>query len=131
MDEIVRRLGLSALPAAATTIAAGGFVGRRPELSALHEALQFSRQGRPVLVRVQGPSGIGKTALLNRFLEEVRSSGGTTVLSGRCHERESVPYKAVDAVIDDLSHHLVRLTVPWTSRAFCPVTSRPRPASSR
>ena len=109
-EEIVRRLCRSTAPAVAPVVGTTAFIGRRPELAEMHDALQISRQGRPVLVRVHGPSGIGKTALLSHFLEEVCSRGGASVLRGRCHERESVPYKALDAVIDDLSHHLVGLT---------------------
>ena len=47
-------------------------------------------------------SGIGKTALVRRFLDDDRASATTScVLRGRCYERESVPYKALDGVIDD------------------------------
>jgi serine/threonine protein kinase/tetratricopeptide (TPR) repeat protein len=85
------------------------FVGRQQELAALHEALADVRSsGSAVTVHVHGASGHGKSALLNQFLTKVRSSGDALILRGRCLERESVPYKGVDAVVDSLSAHLRR-----------------------
>jgi hypothetical protein len=59
---------------------------------------------------VQGPSGLGGTALVRAFLDEITEQvPSAVVLSGRCYERESVPYKAVDGVIDALSRWLAQL----------------------
>ena len=60
-------------------------------------------------VLVQGRSGMGKTTLVDRFLGRIRADPRATVLAGRCYERESVPYKALDSVIDSLSQRLRRL----------------------
>src|SRR5439155_752850 len=38
------------------------------------------------------------------FLEELHARA--LVLHGRCHEREYVPYKGVDAIVDELAAHL-------------------------
>src|SRR5690348_4547949 len=46
------------------------FVGRRTELAVLGARLDAARAGRPGVVQIQGPSGIGKTALVDRFLRE-------------------------------------------------------------
>src|SRR4051794_29300097 len=46
------------------------FVGRRQELRALEEALADARAGRPRVVAVAGPAGIGKTALVEQFLAD-------------------------------------------------------------
>jgi hypothetical protein len=85
-------------------------VGREAELSALRDAYRAAReQDKPVIVLMSGESGIGKSALLERFLGELRDEGRAVVLTGRCYERESVPFKGFDALIDELSRYLRRL----------------------
>jgi hypothetical protein len=84
------------------------FVGRRAELALLGEAFEEARAGATVVVRVLGESGVGKTALVRRFGDDAAAEGAL-VLSGRCTERELVPYKAVDGVVDALSQHLTGL----------------------
>jgi eukaryotic-like serine/threonine-protein kinase len=85
------------------------FVGRRNELARLQEAFLRSEAGQAVTVAVHGGSGMGKSALVRRFLETLRASGEVVVMSGRCFERESVPYKALDSLMDGLSHYLKQL----------------------
>src|SRR6185436_19424893 len=47
---------------------------------------------------------------LRHFLDELRHERpDAMILSGRCYELESVPYKALDAVVDDLARQLRRL----------------------
>ncbi len=83
------------------------FVGRERELAALEQAFDEVRSsGTAVTIHVRGPSGFGKSALVRHFLSELREREGALVLRGRCLERESVPYKGVDAMIDALSVHL-------------------------
>ncbi len=87
------------------------FVGREGHLDKLREALVDSRAGSGIVaVFVHGPSGMGKTALVNAFLEEVAAEGEAVILRGRCYERESVPYKALDTLVDSLSNHLLGLS---------------------
>ncbi|MGO9923411.1 MAG: protein kinase domain-containing protein, partial [Isosphaeraceae bacterium] len=85
-------------------------VGREHHLSVLSDAYCAMRQDGPVLVLVHGPSGVGKTALVERFLEALPADDGAVVLPGRCHAQESVPYKALDGVIDALGQALRRLS---------------------
>ncbi|RMH42952.1 MAG: hypothetical protein D6689_06590 [Deltaproteobacteria bacterium] len=83
------------------------FVGRERERARLAEALDRTRDGRPVAALVHGVSGAGKTALATRFADEA-ARAGALVLRGRCYPNEFVPFKALDGVIDDLSSHLAR-----------------------
>ena len=86
-------------------------VGRDQALQSLQDALGVVKSGKPVVVFVTGPSGIGKSTLAKRFLETTRAEDdGVVVLSGRCYERESVPYKALDSLVDSLSQYLRRLS---------------------
>jgi hypothetical protein len=85
-------------------------LGRAAELSQLQAAFRDScTRSAPVIVLVAGESGIGKSALCDTFLAELRADRNAVVLSGRCFERESVPFKAFDAVVDELSRYLRRL----------------------
>ncbi len=51
------------------------FVGRQPELAVLRARLADALAGRPQIVQIQGPAGIGKTALLDQFLTEIAGIG--------------------------------------------------------
>jgi serine/threonine protein kinase len=86
------------------------FVGREAQLSALREAFQATRQGQTVTVFVHGRSGVGKSALVQRFLDGIVSDENVVVLTGRCYEQESVPYKALDSLVDALSRYLGRIS---------------------
>ena len=98
----------AAAPPAAT--ATTPFVGREQHLEALRDAYRTLKAGRALTVAVHGGSGMGKSALVRRFLEELRREDPqAVVLAGRCYERESVPYKALDALVDALSRYLRRL----------------------
>ncbi len=47
--------------------------------------------------------------MLEHFLEQLIQGDKAVVLTGRCYERESVPYKALDSLIDALSRYLKHL----------------------
>jgi len=88
--------------------ASGGFVGRATELAVLDDAFGRSRS-EPVLLVIRGDSGVGKTALVRHFVEVRLAPHGALVLRGRCYERESVPFKALDNIIDELCCRLLAL----------------------
>ncbi|WP_437571845.1 serine/threonine-protein kinase [Sorangium sp. So ce542] len=98
-------------PRARSSAPASGapFVGREGHLDALRGAFARARGGRATTVHIHGTSGAGKTALVRRFVDALSAADEAVVLEGRCYERESVPYKAVDSLIDALSRHLARL----------------------
>ena len=111
--SIARRLGHHRPRDSRPSIASGpnvgsSFVGRREELDQLRQALNSTSRSHTTTVLVEGPSGVGKTVLLRQFSEEALADGAL-VLAGRCIERESVPYKAFDSVIDALARYLRRL----------------------
>ena len=83
------------------------FVGRRTELALLDDSFRKVAAGKPTTVLVHGPSGMGKSLLVRHFLEQLHDSApNAVVLTGRCYERESVPYKALDSLVDSLSRYL-------------------------
>jgi predicted Ser/Thr protein kinase len=84
-------------------------LGREVELAALRAAYDATLAGQPVVLFVSGESGMGKSALVAHFLDELRAEGHAAVLAGRCYERESVPFKGIDSVVDDLSRFLRKL----------------------
>ncbi len=87
---------------------AGVFVGRDGPLAILASATEAARRGRTVTVFVEGRSGMGKSALVTKFLERLSSrDNDAIVLTGRCYQQESVPYKAVDSVLDSLCEWLL------------------------
>jgi serine/threonine protein kinase len=99
-DAPARSLGGEDLP----------FVGREKQLRILRKGYRSMERGESSVAFVGGASGMGKTALVEHFLDRIqRRHRNTVVLTGRCYERESVPYKALDSLVDSLSRHLSRL----------------------
>jgi hypothetical protein len=86
------------------TAASGTFVGRRAELAELRAALTDAHR-HTVTTFIGGESGIGKSQLVHHFVAEL--GGDAIVLEGRCFERESVPFRTLDAVIDALTGQLL------------------------
>jgi hypothetical protein len=88
------------------------FFGRHEDLANLTQAFDAMCAGRTVIVHLHGASGVGKSALAEQFLKGLRGAphtAGVVVLSGRCYERESVPYKALDGLVDALGRYWRRL----------------------
>src|SRR5688572_11779191 len=83
-------------------------IGRTAELATLERAWQAAQRGETVLVQVRGGSGIGKTTLVHHFLRDASGKNADLVLEGRCFEHESVPYKALDLLLENLARSLRR-----------------------
>ena len=85
-------------------------IGRDSELAHLRNAYEKSVAGEGVVVSLSGESGIGKSSLCDVFIDELTRDGQALVLRGRCNERENVSFKALDALVDNLSRVLRRLS---------------------
>jgi serine/threonine protein kinase/tetratricopeptide (TPR) repeat protein len=123
-------------------------VGRERHFAVLRNAFEQVQNGATRSVFVQGKSGMGKSVLIQSFLEEIQNQGGreptalgrdarqsvgphdlanvptAVVLTGRCYEQESVPFKALDSLMDSLAAHLSKLLVE-TLRPILPEDSLP------
>lgn len=113
-EEVLRRLGVDMSQAGGLTshqVSTSSnrlfayFAGRERELGHLLEQFEEHRlTGGTVASLTVGASGLGKSALSREFLLQLsRNHSDLVVLDGRCYERETVPYKAMDSVIDALS----------------------------
>ncbi len=106
--EVLRRLGVGGTGETTQASSAAMFVGRSAELGAIEAGFAAAADGQAVTVLVEGESGVGKSALVREFTSHA-AAGGAIVFRGRCYERESVPYKGVDSLIDDLAKYLASL----------------------
>ncbi len=109
---LLRALGIRPESSELAALESAGekFVGRPESLAALDRALERARAGQVVALHLRGAAGMGKTALFEEFVRRARETGvDLGLLEGRCHEREALPYKAFDALIDNLSRRLLAL----------------------
>jgi hypothetical protein len=89
--------------------------GRQAELAQLWAAMAQAEDGQAVVVHVRGESGAGKSALVEHFFEQldeqasVLGRSDVLLLRSRCYEREAMPYKALDGVMDALVRHFAGL----------------------
>lgn len=87
-----------------------GLVGREKQQAMLEEVYRrCQRESTPETAFISGRSGEGKTALADSFLEKsLGEPSHYVLLAGRCYDRESVPFKALDSLVDALANHLCR-----------------------
>jgi serine/threonine protein kinase len=114
--DILERLGGSPdgaplrIPTSARIRSSNLLLGREEELATLGQAFERSQQGKTVMVFLEGGSGMGKSYLVRRYLRDLqREEPRAVLLIGRCYEQESVPYKALDSLVDALSQYLKEL----------------------
>ncbi len=101
--DVLRALGHGvAPPAPRPRPSAPVLLGRGAETAALRASFERAASGAAVMVSMSGPSGIGKTALVQQHLAALSRDGLALVLGGRCYERESVPYNALEGVMEGL-----------------------------
>jgi len=104
-------------------------IGRSRHRQVLANLFASLNRGKTESVFVFGRTGTGKTTLIRSFLDELIEKDDAVVLDGRCYERESVPYKALDSLIDALARYLKGLPrreaesllpedVPYLARVF-------------
>ena len=109
----------SATPASERTAAVSPFVGRDNELSAMVRAFDDATD-QPIALLVEGESGVGKTTLIGEFclrLEASSDAGATIFCHGRCSERESVAFKALDRIVDVIAELQASLFAPGACEA--------------
>jgi tetratricopeptide (TPR) repeat protein len=103
------RLARDSSHSRASLSGAARFVGRTAQLAALRDAYD-SVDDAPLIYIVEGVSGVGKSHLVARFLEQIaEDEPEAVVLNSRCYEREVVSYKALDGIADNVARFLDRL----------------------
>jgi hypothetical protein len=108
-DDVMRLLGETAIAPVDAPGPSGRtapLIGRDEHLARLRKAYAQTRTRSGPIVYLHGTSGSGKTTLAQHFLDDVRADREAVVLEGRCYQRESVPYQAIDAIVDELSSYL-------------------------
>jgi len=107
-DEVIRRLAADAAPAPAIATRSDfdTLVGRDAQLTLLRGLFARLGSSETVVVNLHGHSGVGKSTLLRTFRRQLQREPGVVVLDGRCHQNETVPYKALDDLVDGLAHYL-------------------------
>jgi eukaryotic-like serine/threonine-protein kinase len=82
------------------------FVGREAQLDRLDQTWRvLVRDHAGTVVLLRAPSGMGKSALIDRFVSRLPNKD-LLLLRSRCYQHESVPFKALDGLADAIGEYL-------------------------
>jgi hypothetical protein len=79
---------------------------RITEIGALRDALRDSRE-RPVVTLIDGRRGVGRSALLDAFADQLEVAGDPVVFHVRIGRREDVPFRGLDQLVDHITRYLL------------------------
>ena len=110
-EQVLRRLGHSqpqrGYPRPSGATPRPPAIGREREWAELSHYLEEVRStGNGMAVVLRGESGVGKSTLARAFLDAQPRGAGVLTFFSRCYERELVPFKAVDGLLDSIAHYL-------------------------
>ena len=106
--RFVALVSLDERPGAPAGEATNRLVGREPELARLDRALADARAGRRHVAFVTGEAGIGKTALVDAFVERHIGAGDVWCARGRCVDQygSGEPYLPILEALESLAQQV-------------------------
>jgi serine/threonine protein kinase/predicted ATPase len=120
--DVLATLGAkSTLATPAPEHTAESFIGREEYLARLDSAFTRSRAAAAI-VHLRGRSGTGKSAIMAQFIHRLCEHATPLVFRSRCYEQESVPYKTMDGLADEIAHWLAQRQQS-EQRAYMPSTA--------
>ena len=105
--EVFALVGASAIRRRLQAAAARGltpFVGRQPELEALHHALAQAQTGRGQVVALVGEAGVGKSRLVYEVVHSHRTHGWRVLESASVSYGKATPYLPVIDLLKRYCH---------------------------
>ncbi len=100
--DILPRLGSDVGQPIPLAVTDTDFLGREQGLAFLDAAWQRAAAGHTEIRLIRGVSGMGKTALLNRWLRKHLDASSSLRLNIRCHSHDHQPLRALNLVVQEL-----------------------------
>ncbi len=97
------------------------FVDRTMELASIHTALKVASSGKGRAILIEGEAGIGKTALIERFLKDVED---VNVRKTECIYGEIEPYAPIKRLMEQKEVDVIKKEMPLLG--IMPVPSSPK-----
>ena len=95
-------------PALPPPLKTGPMVGRQREVAILEQWFQRAASGHPQIGFVSGEVGVGKTTVVDLFLDRLTAGGGARITRGQCVEHYGMgePYLALLGALERFGHGL-------------------------
>ncbi|HET8775795.1 MAG TPA: serine/threonine-protein kinase [Thermoanaerobaculia bacterium] len=101
-------------------------IGRGRELRTLAKHVLARIDEGSGLVLLHGSPGIGKSVVADALLDEVRARTDALLLGGRCHGWESLPFNAIDVIVDSIARAARAAPSPAIDRVLSRSVAMPR-----